>query len=500
MKALSSHLTIPVKLQFLSVIQAFVRENASLTKIANREITRFNIAVEEAVTNVINHAFLPEEEASFDVLCQITPVQFTIIIRDQGLPFDPSQIDEFTPHTAEDSLEQKGLGFRLMKGSVDALSFHNLGFGGKEVHLVKYIEGTHIDQLVNASQMQEYRHPEKKQKQETIPVPFHIEMLQPHQAIEISQCAYRTYGYSYIMENIYYPERLIDMTKSGTLISAVVVTDDTGEMMSHCALERFGSKWAIPEIGMAFTKPKFRGQGCLTKLNIRLMDTAREQNIKGIFAKAVTTHPFSQKALIRATFKECAILIGLSPAKTFSKMEKQGAQRESLILFYLKLMKTPSVELFTNATHQSIITEIYHHLGLDADVCIARQNLTAPPQVQQSELTIEVFDSLNYANIFIGICSENIVLELKQRIRELCQKKMEAINLYLNMCDEYVMSYVQSFEKLGFFFAGAFPNDEKHFLVMQYLNNLSMDYSKIAAMSDFATRLLSYVQEQDINQ
>jgi len=71
--------------------------------------------------------------------------------------------------------------------------------------------------------------------------------------IEISQCAYRTYGYTYIMENIYYPERLIEMSKSAELISAVAVSDKNDEVMGHCALECFGRKKDIPELGMAFT-------------------------------------------------------------------------------------------------------------------------------------------------------------------------------------------------------------------------------------------------------
>ena len=117
------------------------------------------------------------------------------------------------------------------------------------------------------------------------------------------------------MENIYYPDRFIEMTNSGELISAVAVADKGDEVMGHCALERFGRKCEIPELGMAFTKPQFRGQGCMTRLNELLRSEARDNGIVGIYAKGVITHSYSQKALLSTGFLDIALLIGLSPPK-----------------------------------------------------------------------------------------------------------------------------------------------------------------------------------------
>ncbi|MDO9635147.1 MAG: ATP-binding protein [Paludibacter sp.] len=493
-----SKLIIPVKLNYLPVIQAFIRENALMTKFSTKDIMFFNIAVEEAVTNVVKHAFLPDEDASFDVICEITPVEFKVIINDQGLPFDPEQVEEYNPEKELDGDAHSGLGFRLMKGSVDKLSFHNKGFGGKEVHLVKFIEQKHIDQFVQTSEMGAYEQPVQK-IEETQKIAFHTELLQKKQAIEISQCAYKTYGYTYIMENIYYPERLIEMTNTGELISAVAVTDDTGEVMSHAALERFGRKRAIPEIGMAFTKPKFRGQGCLTKLSALLLDKAKSLGIKGIYAKAVTTHPYSQKPLVKGGYKDSAILIGLSPAKKFAKMDAQGAQRESLILSNLKLLEQDKLQLFTLEKHKAILEKIYANLQIDAQINLVGKTVKIRKDIIQSDLEIEVYDNLHYANMYVTAAGENLPMEIKHRLKELCQKKIEAVNLYLNLCDEYSMSKVEELEELGFFFAGAFPNDQKQFLILQFLNNVPIDYSKIVTFSDFSKELIEYVKEMDPN-
>lgn len=499
MDKLVSSIKIPTNINYLAVIQAFIAENAKLAKLRRRETLKFNLAVEEAVSNVIKHAFLPEEEANFEVICEINSIEFRVVIKDMGLPFDPNQVEEFNPETDLEDDEKKGLGFKLMKGSVDKFSFHNKGYGGKEVHLVKFIEQKHIDEFVQPNDMKAYDLPEVETEQRIKKINFHTELLQPKQAIEVSQCAYRTYGYTYIMENIYYPNRLIEMANTNELISAVAVTDDTNEMMSHCALERFGRKKAIPEIGMAFTKPKFRGQGCMSRLNALLFKRAHELEIKGIYAKGVTTHPYSQKALLKGGYKACAVLVGLSPAKTFAKMEKQGAQRETLVVFYLKLEEQKKIPLFFPPEHKTMLEKIFQNLKLQVELKLPDKNVSVAQNIVQSDLEIEISDNLNYANAYLNCSGNNLVLEIKQRLKELCQKKIEAINLYIDMNDEFAVNKVKELEEMGFFFAGIFPNDQKQYLILQYLNNVPIDYNKIVIVSEFSHELIAYIKDHDPN-
>jgi len=494
-----STLHLPVDLAYLPAAQAFINELARLAKFSQKDITFFNVAVEEAVTNVVKHAFLPDEEATFDVICELTPVEFKVIIKDKGMPFDPTQVKDFSAEKSLEGDEQVGLGFRLMKGSVDQLSFHNMGYGGKEVHLVKFVDQKHVEKYFQKSEMQAFEQPTYKSKEERVKIPYHVELLQKDQAIEISQCAYRTYGYTYIMENIYYPERLIEMTKSGELISAVAVCDETGEAMSHCALERFGKKWDTPELGMAFTKPKFRGQGAMISLNEFLELEAKDKMIKGMYAKGVSTHPFSQKALLRCGFKDAAILIGLSPPKTFEGMKDQGVQRETLVLSYKKLLDQ-NVEIFIPVHHKKMIEKIYKNIEIDAHLNTTDSSKKKKKDMMQSDVEIEVKDTLNFGNIYINDSGDNIKLEIKQRLKELCQKKIETVNLYIDLCDENSVKYIEDFESLGFFFSGVFPSNKKQFLILQYLNNVPIDYSKIVLVSDFAQELGKYVQECDPNQ
>ena len=269
--------------------------------------------------------------------------------------------------------------------------------------------------------------------------------------------------------------------------------------MTHTALEHFRKKWDVPEMGMAFTKPKFRGQGCMTKLNELLTEQAKEKGIKGMFAKGVTTHPYSQKALLRGGFKDCAILIGLSPPKTFEGMKEQGAQRETLIVCYFKFIDQ-NLKIYATPDHKDMIEKIYQNIGIDAKVLIPENSKMGSTGMVQSDVEVEVKDLLNFANIYINKCGESIKLEIEQRVKELCEKKIETINLYLDLCGENSVNYVKDIEELGFFFAGVFPNDKKQYLVLQYLNNVPIDYDKIVIVSEFVKELGEYVKACDPNQ
>ena len=174
--------------------------------------------------------------------------------------------------------------------------------------------------------------PKKKNPSEMIS--FNIQFLEPEQAIEVAQCAYRTYGYTYVMENVYYPDRLIEMTRTGDLLSVVAVNKDVQEVMGHAALEFHGRKHGIPEIGMGFTRPSYRGMGCANALTRFILKDSHKKEIKGIYSKAVTTHTYSQKALNKFGFHPCGLLVGHSPPKKFTSMDKQLTQRETLVLYY----------------------------------------------------------------------------------------------------------------------------------------------------------------------
>lgn len=494
-----SLLTIPADLKYLPALQNFVSSLAWLAGLEKKDVEYLSLAVEETVTNVIQHAFQPEESASFELECSFDKLEFSVTVRDKGLPFDPARYQEYKIDESLSDIEKPGLGFRLIQGSVDRLTYHNLGYGGKEINLLKFIAQKHIDDYLPAAELEAFPEPAAPPARPE-KIPYHVEMLKPEQAVEVAQCAYRTYGYTYSLENIYYPERLIQMTQSGDMVSAVVVSDLTGEVLSHCALEFYGRRHGIPEIGAAFTKPQFRGMGCLNTLNDYLIDFAHRQKLPGIYSKAVTTHEYSQKALAKIAFNPCGILIGFTGRKVFVGMSKNLSQRETLILYYRLLQNYPPVGIYCPPQHREIILSLCQINKLSVIELSDRiPNREENPAIL-SRIDVEVNERLNYVNIYIPQYGQDLLQEILLRIKTLAQRKNEAFNIYLDLTNPYTVALCSELEKNEFFFAGIFPSAPVPYLILQYLNNVYIDYQQITVNSAYCRELLDYIKARDPNQ
>lgn len=84
-------------------------------------------------------------------------------------------------------------------------------------------------------------------------------------------------------------------------------------------------------------------------------------------------------------------------------------------------------------------------------------------------------------------------------MKELCQKKIEAICVYFDLTDPAVNLAINILEKQNCFLAGVFPAHPRPFLVLQYLNNVGINYDEIAIRDDFAKELLDYIKGRDPN-
>jgi len=85
-------------------------------------------------------------------------------------------------------------------------------------------------------------------------------------------------------------------------------------------------------------------------------------------------------------------------------------------------------------------------------------------------------------------------------VRELCLKQIATLNLFLSLEDPATFTMTAEFEKLGFFFAGLLPRgDMGDTLILQYLNNVPMDYGKLRLHTDMAREILAYIKDHDPN-
>jgi len=476
-------LTLPNEMPYLPMAQSFVRQAAAQFGFQGVSLSQIDLAVEEAVTNVMKHGYDVEECHCFDIICDRLPGGIRVIIHEMGMPFDPKHIPEYRPG------ESAGMGVFLMKTLMDDCSFHNLGPSGKQTHLIKYLPEAEGEANVADAR------PAVEPTVITQKINYDVRLMREEEAIEISRCAYKSHGYSFFDDHIYYPSRLVELNRDGDLISAVAVTEDN-VFMGHAALLYQYPEDRIAELTFVFVNVEYRGQGALNRLNEFLITTPKSREFAGMYAYGVANHVFTQKAMVRAGFTDCGILLATSPMSwKFKGIPGDAAQRISVVLTF-KYMETPRrLTLYPPAHHRDMVGKLYRNLGVEHDY--ATPSL-APLAAEPPEILSSVNPAEGCAEIFIARYGDGVVREVRKLLRGFCLQQVAAINLFLNLEDPATYRLTEEFEKLGFFFAGILPRARVgDTLILQYLNNVDLDYSKIAAYSDAAKELLAYIQALD---
>ncbi|MBC8342595.1 MAG: GNAT family N-acetyltransferase [Bacteroidetes bacterium] len=319
--------------------------------------------------------------------------------------------------------------------------------------------------------------------------------MKSDEAVDVAKGAYSSYGYSYVLEHIYFPDRVREMNKQDELISYVCVTTD-GEVIAHCALEMEEADPKIPQLGVAFTKPKYRGQGCLNRMAACCMDDAENRGLYGVYARGVTTHPYSQKSLLNFDLLDCAIYISSGAIREYKGIEGTK-QRESVMIHFKCLNPNSGLSVYPPIHHKEIIDEIYNNIKLKPQFKTFDEKLDLPEC--KSVIDIQT-DQLNMVGkIRIKEYGIDILSEIQKNLKALCMDRMDTIYLYLNLSDPFTAKYTEEFEKSGFFFGGVIPgSDNGDMLMLQYLNNYKIDYDKIKVASDSGNKLLEYIKRRDV--
>ncbi|MCD4698018.1 MAG: GNAT family N-acetyltransferase, partial [Bacteroidales bacterium] len=264
-------------------------------------------------------------------------------------------------------------------------------------------------------------------------------------------------------------------------ISFVAVTDDD-EIIAHNAFER-REDYSVPEIGVAFTKPEYRGRGCLNKLTIALLEEAEKQKFIGIFALGITTHPFSQKTLIKFGFRDCALYLSKGKERIYKSIEQKKPQRESPVLFFRYVTYPEKLVIYPPAHHLKMIAGLYEHIGFKPE--INTTDIKTTPEIDKSVISVKTNLSALTADLTVKTFGKDILPEVFRIFKELCINRTETIYLRLRLNDPFTANYTAEFEKMGFFFCGILPrsegNDE---LILQYLNNYIIDYDQLKIASE----------------
>jgi serine/threonine-protein kinase RsbW len=133
-------IVLPSHLKYLRFISYVIEKIAQQAGFAGIEIERIKSAVDEACTNVIQHAYEGRNDRHFRINCFMDEWGLKIVVCDQGKFFTPPEIDYSNFGEDLNSRSPGGLGIYLMRAFMDRVEFKRTR-GCNEVHMVKYLRG-----------------------------------------------------------------------------------------------------------------------------------------------------------------------------------------------------------------------------------------------------------------------------------------------------------------------------------------------------------------------
>ena len=125
------------RFESLAGIRKFVSEAASNAGFNDKDIYAVELAVDEACSNIIEHAYGGEGKGEISCTCNDINIGLEIILRDDGKRFDPEGVSPPDFSVELDKLEPHGAGLYLIRNMMDDVDFKFSKDAGNELRMVK---------------------------------------------------------------------------------------------------------------------------------------------------------------------------------------------------------------------------------------------------------------------------------------------------------------------------------------------------------------------------
>jgi serine/threonine-protein kinase RsbW len=132
-------LQVPSSTENLALIREFVATVGKQARMSDDDVSKLELAVDEACANVIEHAYGHDITKEVDVRAVFDEDEVRISVIDSGRGFDPAKVDEDTVEQLIAKRKSGGLGFRLIKSLMDDVSYEIVPGQKNELHMTKKI-------------------------------------------------------------------------------------------------------------------------------------------------------------------------------------------------------------------------------------------------------------------------------------------------------------------------------------------------------------------------
>jgi serine/threonine-protein kinase RsbW len=121
----------------LAGISDFVAEHAQNAGFDDQATYVIQLAVDEACSNIIEHAYGGEGRGDIELTCSELDDSLKIVLRDTGKKFDPAEVREFDPNLPLSETSDRGAGVFLMNKLMDEVRFEFSRQDGTTLTMIK---------------------------------------------------------------------------------------------------------------------------------------------------------------------------------------------------------------------------------------------------------------------------------------------------------------------------------------------------------------------------
>ena len=123
----------------LIAVREFVSDAARDFGFNDEDVSKIALAVDEACTNIIKHAYKFDPNKNITVTVQGGNGTFQVVIHDNGIQFNPNEIHSPDMKEYMRNYRRGGLGVYLMKSLMDKVEYSIARGKANEVRLTKYL-------------------------------------------------------------------------------------------------------------------------------------------------------------------------------------------------------------------------------------------------------------------------------------------------------------------------------------------------------------------------
>ena len=132
-------LKIPTQSTNLKIIRDFITDIAEKAGFGDEASCDIALAVDEASTNVIKHAYRGGDDKQITVSVKYDKSKIVITISDSGKGFKPEAVDDLDMNAYLKNKKRGGLGVHLIKSAMDEVEFKSEPGTFNSVKMIKYL-------------------------------------------------------------------------------------------------------------------------------------------------------------------------------------------------------------------------------------------------------------------------------------------------------------------------------------------------------------------------